>query len=497
LSTALLAEALRHHRHGRVLLLEDQYAKSRALERRGTDRERLECWIANLRSATGLMAAIDAMKLTAKLAVAAVLCAALLAGAGAAATVLDTSSSRVVEFPLALVALVLVQLAFLALWIVLVAGSALVRRGRLESDSRPRLLAMITLALMRLLGRVVRAPAATREDRFAAASAFHSLLDRRASGAWLFAAVTHTAWLAFTIGALLFVWLRLIAVQYDFAWGTTLLSEQAAASILLALATGPALAGFSVPDAALLEATRLGSEAGGAGREIWGAFLLGSLVVYGVFPRFTLAAVCGVRGWLLTRRAGIDAGHVLWQEALIALARERSAPGPIGPPPGDVLARSRRAPPRERFGQGSYVVLIGMELDEPRSWPPQPIPPWALPLGHVASRAEARQVLDELARLTEPPRLVAAVGSMVRTPDRGAMDLLAEMACAVEAPVMLVLAESSLIGERGIDAQQREAEWRDRAGRVGIRAVMPAELDQLARMPQEALEDALRRTGVS
>jgi hypothetical protein len=496
LSTALLAEALRHHRHGRALLLEDRYAKARALEYPGSDTERLERWIASLQSASGLIAAVDSMQLAARVSVAVVVCAAFIAGTGAAAAVLDTGPSRVVEFPLALVALVLVQVSFLMLWLTLFVASALVRRTAPASGPRPKLIALITLAVMRVLARAVPAPAATREDRRAAAAALHAALARRGIGSWLFATVTHSAWLAFTIGALIFTWLRLLAVQYDFAWGTTLLSEQAAASMLLALASGPALVGFAVPDAALLEATRLGSELSGTGREIWGRFLLGALVVYGLIPRLVLAVGCGSRAWLLLRGSGIDSGYALWQEALIALAREREPQGPIGPPPGDVLARTLSAPLRTRFGRGSFVVMIGMELDEPQFWPPQ-MPDGTLPLGHVASRAEARQVMDELSRLSEAPRFVAVVASMVRTPDRGAMDLLAEIANAVDAPVMLVLAESSLLVARGIDAQQREAEWRDRAGRVGIHALLAVELGELARLPLHALEDPLRRIGVS
>jgi hypothetical protein len=496
LSTALLAEALRHHRQGRALLLEDPYAKARALEYRGSDTERLERWVASLRSADGLIAAVHSIQLAARLAVAVVLCAAFIAGTGAAAAVLDTGPSRVVDFPLALVTLVLVQIVFLMLWMTLFAAGALVRRATPAGRTGPKLIALITFALMRMLARAMPAPAATREDRRAAAAALHAALARRGIGSWLFATVTHSAWLAFTIGALLFTWLRLLAVQYDFAWGTTLLSEQAAASILLVLASGPALLGFAVPDAALLEATRLGSELSGTGREVWGRFLLGALVVYGALPRAALAAACGSRAWLLLRGSVIDTGYALWQEALIALAREREPQGPIGPPPGDVLARTLSAPPRARFGRGSYVVMIGMELDEPSSWPP-PMPDGTLALGHIASRAEARQILDELSRLSEPPRFVAVVASIVRTPDRGAMDLLAEIANAVDAPVMLVLAESSLLGMRGIDAHQREAEWRDRAGRVGIRAVLPVEIGELARLPLHALEDPLRRVGVS
>lgn len=142
-------------------------------------------------------------------------------------------------------------------------------------------------------------------------------------------------------------------------------------------------------------------------------------------------------------------------------------------------------------------MLLGVELDEPDAWPPE-CGHWScLPLGHIATRADAKRALSELQRLTEVPRFVAVVASMVRTPDRGAMDLLSDITVAGRAPVMLILAESARLRERGFDVEQRVREWRERAERVGIGAVIVADWDEQAGLRQAALEDSLRLTGVT
>jgi len=128
----------------------------------------------------------------------------------------------------------------------------------------------------------------------------------------------------------------------------------------------PALLGFSVPDAGQIRASgTLGGDLEGA-RQLWAGWLVGVLLIYGLLPRLLLA------GFSLWR----------WRRGRAALKLDLNLPAYL-------VLRERLQPPSERLGisdaapaqlhapsagaqlEGSAgAVLVAIELDGSRPWPP-------------------------------------------------------------------------------------------------------------------------------
>lgn len=115
-------------------------------------------------------------------------------------------------------------------------------------------------------------------------------------GIWRLSLVSHSIWLSY-LGAGLVCLLVLFSVrQYDFIWGSTLLSGGTFVDVTLALGAPLQLLGVSMPDTSQVLASQSGSitERSLSSTDIrrqWAWFLLGVIAVYGLLPRLLAAMV--------------------------------------------------------------------------------------------------------------------------------------------------------------------------------------------------------------
>lgn len=114
---------------------------------------------------------------------------------------------------------------------------------------------------------------------------------------WQIGKTGHRLWLATLTGMLAAVVLLLMVRQYTFNWESTLLSDGTFVRIVQALAWLPAKLGFPVPDADAVLQSRMSADAAVARQ--WGGLLIGSILCYGLLPRFAAWLLCKV----LARRA--------------------------------------------------------------------------------------------------------------------------------------------------------------------------------------------------
>jgi len=198
------------------------------------------------------------------------------------------------------------------------------------------------------------------------APALLSVLHQHRLGRWLLGFGVHGLWLL-AMGSALLTLLALLATRrYGFVWETTILGESAFVGLTQALGALPALLGFSVPDAGQIRASgTLGGDLEGA-RQLWAGWLVGVLLIYGLLPRLPLA------GFSLWR----------WRRGRAALKLDLNMPAYR-------LLRERLQPPSERLGisdaapaqlhapsagaqlEGNAgAVLVAIELDGSRPWPP-------------------------------------------------------------------------------------------------------------------------------
>jgi hypothetical protein len=231
----------------------------------------------------------------------------------------------------------------------------------------------------------------------------------------------HGLWLLALLSALATLLLLLATHRYGFVWESTIVSGTRFISLTQTLGALPALLGFSLPDVELIRASGDSALASEEARLSWAGWLVGVLLVYGLLPRLLLGAFCLWR----------------WRRGCAALRLEVGLPGYS-------LLRERLQPSSERLGvcdaapaqwpqptagsnsqDSQGAVLVAIELDERRPWPPA-LAKGISDAGVIDSREQRQRLLEQLSRF--PPARLAIACDPRRSPDRGSLALLGELA---------------------------------------------------------------------
>ncbi len=246
------------------------------------------------------------------------------------------------------------------------------------------------------------------------------LLQRQRLNRWVIGLVTHGAWLLTLCSALLFMLMLMATRRYGFIWETTILHSDTVVRFTQYLGTIPAWLGFNVPTPEMIRASGDAALSIENARSAWAAWLVGVLLVYGIAPRLLLAALCLWR-WRQGRRAlTLDLnlpGYAQLSEQLMP-SSERLGISDVAP---DSLPGTQTGATEQ---QGNGAVLVAIELDNERPWPPT-LPAEVMDAGILDSRESRQQLLEQLARFP-PARLVIACDPR-RSPDRGSLGLIAEL----------------------------------------------------------------------
>ncbi|WP_455229769.1 DUF2868 domain-containing protein [Geopseudomonas aromaticivorans] len=247
------------------------------------------------------------------------------------------------------------------------------------------------------------------------------LLGRAGLQRWALGLFSHGLWLLALLAALLLLLALLATRRYGFVWETTLLPVDSFAALIQALGTLPALLGFPQPDLELLRASGEAVVGGETARQTWAGWLLGVFVVYGLLPRALLALLCLVR-W----QHGLNNLHLDLEQPGYSRLRERLLPS------SERLGVSDAAPPQLHQPQAGHAqaasqgaLLVAVELDDRRPWPPA-LPAGVTDAGILDERSQRRALLEQLSR--QPPARLLVACDPRRSPDRGTLALLGELA---------------------------------------------------------------------
>lgn len=115
---------------------------------------------------------------------------------------------------------------------------------------------------------------------------------KQPSTRWLIGRTSHSLWLATLLGMLISVLMLLLVRQYTFNWESTLLTNTASVKAIEWLGWLPSKVGFPVPDADAVLQGRLNSNIDDA--RAWSGLLVGSIVCYGILPRFIAWLACRI-----------------------------------------------------------------------------------------------------------------------------------------------------------------------------------------------------------
>jgi len=282
----------------------------------------------------------------------------------------------------------------------------------------------------------------------------------RLRGRTLMALATHAFWALFFVGCIVWMWLRFLGLRFDFTWETTLLSGGWLENVVIAIGWLPSwLFGSALPSPEQVQSV-LSDQSPADDRGLWASYLIGALAVYGFAPRALLAL------WFLLcwRRArlSLDLSRPGYLRLLPVLSGPSQSTGPRGEPPagpGSAVAV------RPVTGGRGGAVLIGVELDHDETrWPPA-VPDCQV-LGRADNRRQRREIMQALELLDPRPEKIVALCSLARSPDRGTMAFLGELARF--APLEIRLDDSNRLADLSIDAEARFADWRQSAESSGL-----------------------------
>ncbi|ATE75213.1 MULTISPECIES: DUF2868 domain-containing protein [Pseudomonas] len=247
------------------------------------------------------------------------------------------------------------------------------------------------------------------------------LLQRQKLNRWALGVLVNGLWLLAMLSALVMLLTLMATRRYGFVWETTILGADTFVAMTQALGALPALLGFSVPSVEMIRASGDAALNIESARQAWAAWLVGVLLVYGVLPRLLLALFCRWR----------------WKTGQAALHLDLNLPG-------YAQLRERLMPTSERLGisdaapeqlhrvenaasdlQSDGALLVAIELDDQRPWPPQ-LPKSVNDAGILDSRESRHKLLEQLSRF--PPARLAIACDPRRSPDRGSLALIAELA---------------------------------------------------------------------
>ncbi len=418
--------------------LEDQEANRNARQQGGDLATRIEARALFLAERDGMSAALRRWKQGARLALLALALLALLSGSGLAFAALG-DGQRPVNVSWALGSLLGLNLLMLLGWAL----------GLMLSGEHGASLGRLWLWLSERLARDAKAAQL--------APALLVLLQRQRLNRWLLGALVHGLWLLAMLAALAMLLALLATRRYGFVWETTLLAAEPFIRLTETLGALPSLLGFAIPDEAMIRASGATLPALDIARQAWASWLLGVLLVYGLLPRLLLTGLCLWR----------------WRQGRERLELDLSLPGyaqlrEVLMPRSERIGVQDAAPeslPQFQAGQlesgSSGALLVGLELDDQRAWPPA-MPKAVTNAGVLDSRESRNRLLEQLSRF--PPARLAIACDPRRSPDRGSLALLAELARYAGATRIWLLQ-----GEPGqaLDAQ-RLGDWHEALDRLGL-----------------------------
>ena len=276
------------------------------------------------------------------------------------------------------------------------------------------------------------------------------------AGRWILSAISHGFWLLYLLAALLLLSITLSVSQYDLGWGSTLLSEATALSLLQGLSYVPELLGVvpAQPEQWLV-AGRLGAPTLVMYREQWSAFLLALIFVYGLLPRLTFFLVSVLLAWHHSQRMTVSIelpGHFRLKGILM----------PESWALGDIEAKTPWVPMalRTPSTEATDCVSVSTELSTSIKLPSlEQTSKDMLHLGPVDTRDEQRRVLSALAARPSPVRYLIVFCSYQRTPDQGLSSLINHLADVAGGGLLIVLADLSQHERSKCLGESRYGSW--------------------------------------
>ncbi|PXW88903.1 uncharacterized protein DUF2868 [Nitrosomonas sp. Nm84] len=278
-------------------------------------------------------------------------------------------------------------------------------------------------------------------------------------GKWRISVLTHQFWLVYLSAGMILLILLMLAQQYNFIWGTTLLPDSTLPKLTQILGTPLQALGLTIPDDSQAIASRIGADKQDAEtRTAWATFLIGTLLVYGILPRLLVLGLSVIMQKWREHRFRLDLYlpyYIELRQRLMARevkAEVIDADPYAGAKPVDVTL------PPANVAIPANAQAFGIELDAATHWPESVI--CRLNIVDQNSHDEAIALIKNLGG----PLLLGVAAH--RLPDRGVQRLIKELVdSSNEKPWLILLSKPS-----APVASTREFAWFRLAEACGIPA---------------------------
>lgn len=256
---------------------------------------------------------------------------------------------------------------------------------------------------------------------------------------WTRGQITHRLAFCGLLGMFLSVLLLLLVKQYHFNWESTLLDAHGFGVIVSILAWLPEKLGFATPTQEMIALARNGQQTENAA--IWGSLLLGSLLCYGLLPRFLAWIFCYWKRKNTVPKLDLSLPYYQniiqkWQQKVVDSADDYQADKAI------VLPQIDLDTPAEH-----WAVLLDTPHENVR-WFEHALGQDWIDKGILAERADSTNLLIELEK--QPVQLLVGVRAHV-APDRGTVRILQKLAQTAKAGLIVQL--------NAQDETQIHAQW--------------------------------------
>ena len=252
-----------------------------------------------------------------------------------------------------------------------------------------------------------------------------------AVGKWQFSKITHQLWLVYLLAGLACLVLLLMVRQYNFVWGTTLLSDTAFVRLTEVMSAPLQATGFTTPSAEQVRESQTGVLQPGAAQALsaeyryhWAQFLLGALLCYGIVPRIVLWAWSALMFAHARRQFALDLYlpyYISLRQRLMPLASHGQIIDADTSPPSVTEASAIKPVPHVLPPETLWAAV---ELGDAVAWPPPSVRA-DNDLGQVVDRTSLAQVLQHLQ--SHQCSVIAIAVSAARMPDRGVQRSIASL----------------------------------------------------------------------
>ncbi len=251
-------------------------------------------------------------------------------------------------------------------------------------------------------------------------------------GKWRISVLTHKFWLTYLVAGMVLLIVLMLAKQYNFIWGTTLLPDSTLPRLTQILGTPLEAMGLKIPDDPQTVASRIGvSKQDAETRTAWAIFLIGALLVYGIFPRILVLGLSLIMQKWYEHRFKLDLYLPYYIELRQRLmAREVKAEVIDADPQAGIKPAEVTLPPAN-VAIPSNAQAFGIELDQATRWPESVT--CRLNIIDQDSHDEAIALIKNL----NGPLLLGVAAH--RLPDRGVQRLIKELVDSSNGKPWLIL----------------------------------------------------------